>query len=74
MEHLIVEFREWTMLILEAGILLVVWLEYKYDFRKDEEKKHKKTKTTKKTTRGLSGEETTEEVTETSEPIEKHIS
>ena len=73
MEHLITELREWIMLIQRRGFL-VVWLEYKYDFRKDEEKKHKKTKTTKKTTRGLSGEETTEEVTETSEPIEKHIS
>lgn len=68
MYELITEAREWIMLLLEAGILWVVWLEYKYDARKDEEKKHRRVKTTKKTTKGAQGE-TTEEVTETSEPM-----
>lgn len=69
MYEIILEIREWTMLILEAGILWVVWLEFVYDKNKDEEKKHRKTKTTKKTTKGAQGVETTEEVTETSEPM-----
>lgn len=64
------EIRENLMLLLEAGILLVVWLEYRYDFRKDEEKKHKRTKTTRKTTKGKDSE-TIEEVTETSEPVDE---
>lgn len=68
MYNIIIEIREWTMLLLEAGILYVVWAEYVYDYKKDEEKRHKKTKTTKKTTKGAQGE-TTEEVTETSEPM-----
>ncbi len=68
MYSILVEFREWLMLLLEAGILYVVWKEYVYDYQKDEEKKHKRTKTTKKTTKGAQGE-TTEEITETSEPM-----
>lgn len=57
------------MLLLEAGILWVVWLEFVYDKNKDEEKKHKRTKTTKKTTKGAEGGEIVEETTETSEPM-----
>lgn len=69
MYQTIIELREWVMLLLEAGILWVVWLEYKYDARKDEEKKHRRVKTTKKTTKGAQGGETIEETTETSEPV-----
>lgn len=68
MYQTIIELREWGMFLLEAGILYVVWKEYVYDYRKDEEKRHRRVKTTKKTTKGAQGE-TTEEVTETSEPM-----
>lgn len=66
--HFLIEFREWTFWIMEAGILYYVAREFYYDRDKDIEKKQKKTKTTKKTTKGAQGE-TTEEVTETSEPM-----
>jgi hypothetical protein len=64
------EIRENLMLLLEAGILLVVALEYFYDRNKDLEKKQKRTKTTKRVTKGASGETIEESTTETSEPFE----
>lgn len=64
------EFREWTMWMMEAGILTYVGLEYHYDKNKDEAKKQRKTRTTKKTTTEPSGMVTSEESVEVSEPME----
>lgn len=63
------EIRENINTLLEAGILVVVLLEYFYDRQKDIQKQHKKTKTTKKTTKNKDGAVTEEEITETSEPM-----
>ncbi len=69
MLELIHELREWTMWIMEAGILIYVGLEYHYDKAKDDAKKQRKTRTTKKTVQTRDGGSTVEETTETSEPI-----
>ncbi len=77
----LIEFREWTMWLMEFGILIAVirglfyekksadWLEkeFQYDERKDLEKKQKKTRTTKKTVTSPNGETVTEESTESVE-------
>lgn len=68
---LIYELREWGMFLMEAGILIVVWMEYNYDRDKDEAKKQRKTRTTKKTTQSKDGSSTTEESIETTEPVEE---
>jgi len=65
----------WLFLVLFPEFLAGVysaWIltkEYKYDENKDIEKRQRKTRTTKKTTTQPSGISTTEEVTETSEPM-----
>lgn len=64
----VTEVREWTMWLMEAGILFYVGLEYHYDKAKDE-KKQRRTKTTKKTTSKVGGESVVEESTEVSEPV-----
>lgn len=56
----LVEWREWIAFVVECLILLVVWMEYQYDKRKDEVKKHR-TRTTKKTVTEPGGKTTTEE-------------
>jgi len=62
----------WLFIILFVETLvglytaIVVTAEYKYDERKDLQKKLKRTKTTKKTT---DGQKVTEETTETEEPL-----
>lgn len=61
------EFREWTMWIMEAGILVYVMKEFYYDAAKDEIKKQKRTKTTKKATTMPDGTTVTQEDTETIE-------
>lgn len=61
------EFRDWTMWLMEGGILLYVAMEYHYDKAKDEAKKQKKTRTTKKTTTQPSGDIVTEEQIEITE-------
>ena len=68
---ILIELREWTMWLMEGGILFYVALEYHYDKAKDEAKKQKKTRTTKKTTTQKDGGSTVEEVVETSEPMEE---
>lgn len=68
---MIPEIREWLMLIFEGYICYILTMEYFYDFRKDEEKKHKKTRTSKKTTTSKDGQTVTEEATETSEPVQE---
>ena len=66
----------WLFLILMiemvAGVYsaFILKREFDYDANKDLEKKQRKTKTTKKTTTQPSGLSTTEETTETSEPVE----
>lgn len=70
MTALLVEFREWTMWLMEAGILIVVTMEYLYDKEKDD-RKQRRTRTTKKTTTAPGGVSTAEETTETFEPIEE---
>lgn len=67
--NVLVEIREWIAFVVECLILLVVWMEYRYDKEKDDAKKHRKTKTTKKTTNNKDGESVVEESTEVSEPI-----
>lgn len=71
MTELIHEIREWTMLLLEAGILVVIILEYVYDRNKDIQKAHKKTRTTRKTTSTKEGGSIVEESTEVSEPVQE---
>lgn len=68
---MLVEIREWTGFVVECLILLVVWMEYKYDKNKDDAKKHRKTKTIKKTTSTKDGGSVVEESTEVSEPIQE---
>ncbi len=68
---ILIEIREWIMLLMEGGILYYVAKEFYYDRNKDIEKKQKKTKTMKKTTTQPSGESTIEESTEVSEPMEE---
>lgn len=63
----ILELREWTMWLMEAGILYYVAREFYYDRDKDIEKKQRKTRTTKKTTTMPSGDIVTDEQTETVE-------
>jgi len=64
--ELIFEIREWTMWVMEAGILYYVAREFYYDKDKDE-RKQRKTKTTKRTTTEPSGLVVIEEDTETTE-------
>lgn len=54
---------------LEKETLKILIKEYEYDEAKDIEKKQKRTKTTRKVTTRPGGETTTEESTETSEPL-----
>lgn len=61
------EFREWLMLVAELFICYMLVLEYKYDEKKDIDKKQKRTRTTKKTTTTPSGETITEESSESIE-------
>lgn len=68
---IVVELREWTMLILEAGILAYVGIEFHYDKAKDDAKKQKKTRTTKKTSTSPSGSSVIEESVEVTEPMEE---
>ena len=63
MDHLIVEFREWTMWLMEAGILYYVAIEFYYDRDKDLAKQ-RKTRTTRKTTKNKDGGEQIEETIE----------
>lgn len=63
---IVAEIREWTMWLMEAGILYYVAREFYYDKDKDD-KKSKRTRTTKKTTTAPSGEIVVEEHTETTE-------
>lgn len=49
------------MWLMEAGILLVVWMEYNYDRDKDLAKRQRRTKTTKTTRTGSDGAVTVEE-------------
>lgn len=63
---MIAEFREWTMWLMEAGILYYVAREFYYDKEKDD-KKQKRVRTTKKTTTLPSGDVVTEENTESFE-------
>lgn len=53
----------------EAFTAYVVWIEFKYDERKDLEKKQRRTKTTRKTTTQPSGASVVEESVETTEPV-----
>lgn len=57
---MLLEFREWTMWMMEAGILYILIKEYNYDKEKDE-KKQRRTRTTKKTTVDSTGQSITEE-------------
>lgn len=61
----------WFFGILMTGLLVEIHSNYvlrkEYDYDKAKDDKRKRTKTTKKTTKGAAGE-TTEEITETSEP------
>lgn len=66
---LLIEFREWTMWLMEGGILYYVAKEFYYDKIKDDLKKQKRTKTIKKTTTDSQGSSVVEEQTEISEPI-----
>jgi hypothetical protein len=65
----------WLFLVLFPELLAALysaWIlkrEFDYDANKDLEKKQKKTRTTKKTVTQPGGTSTTEETTETSEPI-----
>lgn len=61
------EFREWTMWIMELGILIYVGLEYHYDKNKDDLKKQKRTRTIKKTTTQPDGDIVVEETSESME-------
>lgn len=63
---MLAELREWTMWLMEAGILYYVAREFYYDKEKDD-KKQKRTRTTKKTTTMPTGEIVTDEHTETVE-------
>lgn len=64
----------WLFLILATEMLVgfatlyILVIEYRYDERKDLEKKQRRTKTTKKVTTQPSGESVSEEVTEITEP------
>lgn len=60
------DYHAWLDTILEALILIVVWMEYVYDKSKDDKRKQKKTRTTKKTTNTPDGT-VTEEHTVTEE-------
>lgn len=64
---ILAEFREWTMWMMEAGILYILIAEYNYDKEKDDAKKQRRTKTTKKTVTTPTGDVVTEEHTETFE-------
>ena len=61
------ELREWTMWLMEAGILYYVAREFYYDKNKDDVKKQKRTRTTKKVTNLPTGEVVTEESMESVE-------
>ena len=61
--ELIHEIREWTMLLAELFICVILVLEYKYDERKDLAKQ-RKTRTTRKTTKNRDGGEQIEETIE----------
>lgn len=59
----------WLTLICDIYICVILTIEYFYDFKKDEQKKHKKTRTSKKVTTNRDGQTVTEEATEVSEPV-----
>lgn len=63
---MIAEFREWTMWLMEAGILYYVAREFYYDAAKDA-KKQRRTRTIKKTTTDPQGNQVVEEQTSTVE-------
>ncbi len=64
---MLIEFRDWTNWLFEAGILYILIREYQYDKDKDEAKKQRRTRTTKKTTTTPTGDIVTEEQTESVE-------
>lgn len=68
---MLVEIRDWTMWLMEGGILYYVAREFYYDKVKDEEKKQRRTKTTRKITKGIGGESVTEESIENIEPVQE---
>lgn len=68
---------QWLFLFLLSGLLIelhsnfMLRKEFAYDEQKDLEKKQRKTRTSKKTTTQPGGASVTEEVTETSEPMQE---
>jgi hypothetical protein len=70
----------WLFLVLFPELLASLysaWMlkrEFDYDADKDLEKKQRRTKTTKRTTSKPGGESTTEEISETTEPVEQKAS
>lgn len=63
------ELREWAMLLAELFICYMLVLEYKYDEKKDIQKKQRSTKTVRKTTTKKDGDSVVEESTEVNEPV-----
>lgn len=63
------EWASWIAVLIDLGIFIILIVEYRYDERKDLEKKQRKTRTTKKVTTQPGGASTTEETTEVSEPV-----